>query len=36
MRIFRGLILAICLMGTVSKAVQYSYGHLHQPAATQP
>jgi hypothetical protein len=36
MKIFRGLIVAICLMGACSKAVQHTYRYLHQPATTQP
>jgi hypothetical protein len=36
MKIFRGLIVAICLMGAGSKAVLHTYRHLHQPVAAQP
>jgi hypothetical protein len=35
MRVFKGLIVAICLLGTVSKVVQHGYRHLHPPAATR-
>jgi hypothetical protein len=36
MKIFRGLIVAICVLGAVSKAVQHGYRHLHPPVETQP
>jgi hypothetical protein len=36
MKIFRGLVIAICLMGACSKAVVHTYRYLQQPAATQP
>jgi hypothetical protein len=36
MKIFGGLIVAICLLDACSKAVQHTYRYLHQPAAMQP